>query len=90
MKAIGWVDVVDDAAFGVRQARCVVRAKSFAAASRAAEAAGLGKIRKAYSAETRNPDELAVLGDSEGVVFARRVGDLTGPYRRVEGMRYVG
>lgn len=69
MTVYGWVSMS-----GGGQLRCIVRAKSFAAAARAVEAAGLGRLSKDYSSETFNDQELLAAVEP-GVVLGRSLDD---------------
>lgn len=64
MKVYGWVPFQKG-----KQVRAIVAAQSFAAASRASEAANLGKIRREYVSVTGNQDELEVALSDPGTVF---------------------
>jgi hypothetical protein len=62
------------------QVRAICAAESFAAASRASEAAGLGKIRRDYCSETAVPEELKVAHARPGVVFTKGLNDHQGEF----------
>jgi hypothetical protein len=65
----GWMDFVRTAS-GREQCRCVTATASFAAAQRAAEAAGLYGLNRDYVSKTSNKQELAAALAQPGQVFA--------------------
>lgn len=54
-----------------RQAEVLVAAKSWAAASRATEAAGLGRLHHDFASITSNLDNISVAAAQPGIVFGR-------------------
>lgn len=69
---------------GHQQARAVVAARSFAAASRAFEAAGLDKLHKDYTSTSGNKHDLAAALARPGVVFVSPL-DVNPPEFRAYG-----
>lgn len=78
LKVYGWVGFK-----GGGQLRLIVAAPSFAAAQRAAVAAGLFTIRKDYSSVTGNEAELKAALAQPGVVLGRGLDDHRASYRPV-------
>jgi hypothetical protein len=86
VKVYGWIAMarpdMELARAHHRQVRCIVRAKSFAAASRAAEAVGLGRIHRDYYSTTGNPRELEVADEHPPeTVLWRGLDDWGGEFR---------
>lgn len=71
-KVYGWTAFAPpNLNFSQRQVRAIVAAKSLAAASRASEACGLGKIYRDFCSPTGNEQELLTALANPGLVFAR-------------------
>lgn len=75
LQVYGWNDFK-----GGKQIRLIVAAPSFAAASRAAVAAGFFKIHKDYCSTTGNSAELEAALGQPGVILGRGLDDYHGPY----------